>query len=272
MYCNPLLSRLLLLLCCLLMGGCNLRPKQTRLAGTEEDALQAEILRLETLSLDSVCPDTVPAETLPIAPPAKSRTALYLDSLGFVNIAQADSSIALDLMYTRADNFTGQVLYDDLREAYLHPDAMQSLQKAQRLLKELHPTYSLIVYDAARPMSVQQKMWDTVKGTSRYIYVSNPARGGGLHNYGLAVDLSILDENGIPLPMGTPVDHLGKEAHITDEAQLVAQGKITARERENRLLLRQVMKEAGFRPLPSEWWHFNRVSRQTAKAKYQVIP
>lgn len=236
-----------------LLSGCQQQPSSPSVSKKES------LTKIET------------ADTI-ITASSKSKTARYLDSLGFINIAQADSSIALDLMYTRADNFTGQVLYDDLREAYLHPDAMQSLQKAQRLLKELHPTYSLIVYDAARPMSVQQKMWDTVKGTSRYIYVSNPARGGGLHNYGLAVDLSILDENGIPLPMGTPVDHLGKEAHITEEAQLVAQGKITAQERENRLLLRQVMKEAGFRPLPSEWWHFNRVSRQTAKEKYQVIP
>lgn len=236
-----------------LLSGCQQQPSSPSVS--KKDSLT----KIET------------ADTI-ITASSKSKTARYLDSLGFINIAQADSSIALDLMYTRADNFTGQVLYDDLREAYLHPDAMQSLQKAQRLLKELHPTYSLIVYDAARPMSVQQKMWDTVKGTSRYIYVSNPARGGGLHNYGLAVDLSILDQNGIPLPMGTPVDHLGKEAHITEEAQLVAQGKITAQERENRLLLRQVMKEAGFRPLPSEWWHFNRVSRQTAKEKYQVIP
>ena len=31
-------------------------------------------------------------------------------------------------------------------------------------------------------------------------------------------------------------------------------------------------KEAGFRTLPSEWWHFNRVSRQTAKKKYRIIP
>lgn len=236
-----------------LLSGCQQQPSSH--SASKKDSLT----KIET------------ADTI-ITASSKSKTARYLDSLGFVNIAQADSSIALDLMYTRADNFTGQVLYDDLREAYLHPDAMQSLQKAQRLLKELHPTYSLIVYDAARPMSVQQKMWDTVKGTSRYIYVSNPARGGGLHNYGLAVDLSILDQNGIPLPMGTPVDHLGKDAHITEEAQLVAQGKITAQERKNRLLLRQVMKEAGFRPLPSEWWHFNRVSRQTAKEKYQVIP
>ena len=48
--------------------------------------------------------------------------------------------------------------------------------------------------------------------------------------------------------------------------------KLTEQERENRLLLRQVMKEAGFHPLPSEWWHFNRVSRQTAKERYRVIP
>ena len=93
-------------------------------------------------------------------------------------------------MYTRADNFTGTLLYEDLKEAYLHPDAMKSLKRAQRLLKEQYPGYSLIVYDAARPLSVQQKMWDVVKGTSKYIYVSNPSRGGGLHNYGLAVDIS----------------------------------------------------------------------------------
>ena len=48
-----------------------------------------------------------------------------------------------------------------------------------------------------------------------------PNRGGGLHNYGLAVDISIQDSLGQPLPMGTKVDHLGMEAHITDEIGLV---------------------------------------------------
>ena len=175
-------------------------------------------------------------------------------------------------MYTRANNFTGQVLYEDLHEAYLHPEALKSLLQAQKRLKEICPGYSLIVYDAARPMSVQQKMWNIVKGTPQYIYVSNPARGGGLHNYGMAVDISIVDAQGQPLPMGTPVDYLGKEAHITEEEQLVRTGKLTIHELENRRLLRKVMKEAGFRTLPSEWWHFNRVSRQTAKKKYQIIP
>lgn len=202
---------------------------------------------------------------------SQSKTGHYLDSLGMVNVGKADTTLKIDLMYTRADNFTGTVLYDDLHEAYLHPEAAEALVKAQKRLKELHPGYSLIVYDAARPMSVQQKMWNVVKGTSRNIYVSNPARGGGLHNYGLAVDVSIADETGRPLSMGTKVDHLGKEAHIDTEAAMVQQGIITAQDRRNRQLLRRVMTEAGYKPLRSEWWHFNFRSREEAKRNYKVI-
>ena len=202
---------------------------------------------------------------------SQSRTEHYLDSLGMVNIGKLDKTLKIDLMYTRADNFTGKVLYDDLHRAYLHPEAAKALLKAQKRLKELHPGYSLIIYDAARPMSVQQKMWNVVKGTSKNIYVSNPARGGGLHNYGLAVDVSIADEKGRPLSMGTKVDHLGKEAHIDTEASMVQQGIITARDRRNRQLLRRVMTDAGFKPLRSEWWHFNFRTREEAKRNYKVI-
>ena len=98
----------------------------------------------------------------------KSPMALYMDSLGLINIAELDNSIAISLMYTKADNFTGEILYDNLSEAYLHPHAAYALLKAQEALKALHPSYSLIIYDAARPMSVQRKMWDVVKGTSKY--------------------------------------------------------------------------------------------------------
>ena len=104
--------------------------------------------------------DMQPREECSPAPqPKKSAMALYMDSLGLVNIAELDSSITVKLMYTQADNFTGEVLYDDLSEAYLHPDAAYALVKAQEALKQLHPSYNLVVYDAARPMSVQKKMW-----------------------------------------------------------------------------------------------------------------
>ena len=50
-----------------------------------------------------------------------SATAQQLAKAGYVNIQDADPSIHVSLMYARADNFTGRVLYGDLREAYLHP-------------------------------------------------------------------------------------------------------------------------------------------------------
>lgn len=213
-----------------------------------------------------------PAAILSAQKPRKSRTARMLDSLGMVNIAEADSTIVISLMYSRPDNFTGKVLYHELKEAYLHPKAARALLKAQRLLRKLHPDYRLIVYDAARPLSIQREMWNVVKGTSRNIYVSNPAHGGGLHNYGLAVDISIIGGNGNPLDMGTPVDFMGKASHITNEQELVHKNIITKQALIHRLLLRHVMRQAGFHPLPTEWWHFNYCSRKVARKYYKLIP
>lgn len=199
-------------------------------------------------------------------------TAHRLRQMGLLNVADEDSTIAVDLIYARSDNFTGKLLYTDLSEAYLHPDAMKGLLAAQERLQSLHPDYRLIVYDAARPMSIQQKMWQTVRGTPQRIYVSNPANGGGLHNYGLAVDVSIIDKEGVALPMGTEVDFLGPEAHINHEGELIKQGKLTTEELSNRQLLRSVMRYGGFKTLPTEWWHFNWCSRDVARRNYKIIP
>lgn len=201
----------------------------------------------------------------------KSETALRLAAHGLVDVQDIDPSIAVSLVYATANNFTGQVLYDNLREAYLHPEAAEALVAAQAFLQQEVPGYSLVVFDATRPLSIQRKMWDLVKNTPQYFYVSNPNRGGSLHNYGLAVDLSIIDAGGNLLPMGTSFDHFGTEAHTTDEAALVKQGLITSAEKEHRELLRRVMRKAGFRVLHSEWWHFHLHGRETAKEHYTII-
>ena len=133
------------------------------------------------------------------AQPAKSQTGkteVALSQAGYVNVRELDPTLQVSLMYARADNFVGSVLYDDLRQAYLHPEAAAALVKAQKRLKQLRPELSLKIYDAARPMHIQQKMWNKVKNTSMKIYVSNPAHGGGLHNYGLAVDITLCDAKG----------------------------------------------------------------------------
>ena len=91
-------------------------------------------------------------------------------------------------------------------------------------------------------MSIQQKMWDKVKNTSKDIYVSNPANGGGLHNYGLAVDISICKLNGDTITMGTKVDHMSLASHVDNENNLVAKRIITKEAQQNRELLRLVMQ------------------------------
>ena len=65
-----------------------------------------------------------------------SATARSMAKQGFVDVTTLDSTIQVSLMYSRADNFTGRVLYKDLREAYLHPKAAKAVVKAQQLLKQ----------------------------------------------------------------------------------------------------------------------------------------
>ena len=202
----------------------------------------------------------------------QSATAKRMAEQGLVDILSVDSTIQVSLMYARPDNFTGKILYTDLREAYLHPKAAAALARAQQALRKLHPELSLKIYDATRPMSVQQKMWNTVAGTKQQNYVSNPRNGGGMHNYGLAVDITLCKAaTGDTLDMGTKVDFLGSYAHIDDEAGLVNRHIISKEAKQNRELLRKVMEEAGFKPLRTEWWHFNLVARAEAQAHYKAV-
>ena len=209
--------------------------------------------------------------TILAAEKPQGRLAVKMAEMGLVNIHDISPEIIVDLMYARDDNFTGQAMYRDLRQAYLRPEAAKAVGRAQAELSRSHPGYRLKIHDASRPMSVQRKMYNTVRGTSKARYVSNPRNGGGLHNYGMAVDISIVDDKGVELPMGTKVDHLGIEANIDREKTLVKNGKITEHERKNRLLLRREMTMAGFKPLRSEWWHFNLCTRAYARTHLPLI-
>lgn len=202
---------------------------------------------------------------------AKSLEEVFADR-GYVDITSVNPNIWVSLMYARDDNFTGEILYDDgIKSAWIHPDAAKALDKAQRELEVLSPGSHLLVKDAARPMSVQRRMYNAVKGTPKANYVGNPSRGGGLHNYGVAVDLTIVDANGSEFDMGTPVDHLGVEANIDRESQLVKEGVISENARQNRLLLRRVMKNAGFSTIRTEWWHFQLMTKTRAKQIYKLL-
>ena len=101
-------------------------------------------------------------------------------------------------------------------------------------------------------------------------YVSNPSKHGW-HNYGLAVDVTIEDIDGIPLDMGTGFDSFGPKSHIDKEDELVAQGALTAEQKSNRELLRSIMTEVGFEPLKTEWWHFQKYSKFDRNKKFKLL-
>lgn len=192
---------------------------------------------------------------------------------GLVDVQTLDPSILVELKYSTTDNFVGKDVYGDLTQAYLQPLVAQRLAAANKYLKQQHSDLRLLVYDAARPRTAQWNLWQALPQYSerqRRTYVADP-REGSIHNYGCAVDLTIATKDGVPLDMGTKYDYFGELAYPKAEQRLLKTGKLTKLQVENRLLLRSVMRQAGFLPIEYEWWHFNALSRAQAKQRYKIV-
>ena len=191
-------------------------------------------------------------------------------SVGIVNLTGIDSTIKLDLKYSTKDNFLKEVLYENVTSCFLQECAAIKLSKAQKYLDSIKPGYSLIVYDALRPRSAQFKMWDIVKGTPHQMYVGNP-HSGSIHNYGAAVDVSIVGTPGKEIDMGTPFDFFDDLAQPRYEDKFLKEGRLTTTQITNRELLRTVMTVAGYQGISVEWWHFNAFSKKYIQDTFPVI-
>ena len=192
---------------------------------------------------------------------------------GLVDVQKIDPTLKVDLKYSTTDNFIKEDVYGDLERAYLQPMAAEKLVKANQFLKQEKPNYTLLVYDGARPRGVTKIFWTRMSHlpyNRREDFVADPAKGS-IHNFGCAVDLTIADERGKALDMGTIFDFFGQEAEPRREAAMLKAGKLTPQQVENRKLLRRVMKKAGYTSIETEWWHYNAMSREKAKAKYGFI-
>jgi len=196
----------------------------------------------------------------------------YLRNFGLVDIQEVVPQIRVDLKYSSIDNFVGIDMYGDLDKAFSHPDIAEKLKKAYAYLQDEDSTLTLLVFDCVRPVFVQQKMWDTLKMPiqEKTKFLSNP-KNRSIHNYGAAIDISISTKSGEELDMGTPFDFIGKLAHPREERRLLKEGELTKKQIKNRVLLRKVMKKAGFFDIQTEWWHWNSCSRNTAKRKYKLV-
>lgn len=205
----------------------------------------------------------------------KSKNEKYarlLEEAGMVDLARVDSSIAVDMRYATSRNIVGKDLYRGFAACYLHPRAAYSLARAQRLIKERSPGYTIVVFDAVRPASVQQRLWDEAEVTpqQRQNFLSHP-HDYSLHNYGMAVDCSLADSSGQLLDMATPFDFPGELAYPVLEDRLHQQGFLSDVQLANRRLLRQAMVAAGFITNKYEWWHFSACTRREAASSYARI-
>lgn len=233
-------------------------PMNERDSMQSERFVETDISVLDTLSPEILKPDT-------------SELERSLIAQGLIDIQSLSPDIQVDLKYSSTNNFLGKDVYGTLNTCYLQPEVAQMLAQAQAFVKEEDPELNLLVFDGVRPRSVQLQMWEIVKGTPQQDYVAPPNGGGSMHNYGAAVDLGLIREDGTVIDMGTPFDFFGPMAQPRYETQYLQSGELTQEQAQNRWLLRNAMKKAGFHIILSEWWHFNAYERKETRMKFKII-
>lgn len=162
----------------------------------------------------------------------------------------------------------------------LRKGVVQALLEAQFLLEKRFPDWKIKIYDAYRPVGVQQFMvnhtynsllkelnlreqqlsaqkrqdlWGQVY--SIWAAPSLDQKMPPPHSTGAAVDVTIANERDENLNMGGEIDELhprsGPDYYISDQDGDNQQYQF------NRQLLNRVMTNAGFCRHSGEWWHFS---------------
>lgn len=187
----------------------------------------------------------------------------------FRNLADLPN-VRIDLRYASPNNFTGKDLYGNFRQAFLHEIAFEQFRRATKELQNRKPGFSFLVFDALRPRSSQRVLFSYVVGTPQEKYVANPDRGS-IHNYGFAIDLSLADEHGQEVNMGSGFDDFREISQPQLEAHFLKTGELSEIHFQNRLLLRECMRAGGFTVLPHEWWHFEARAADEVRAHFAIV-
>lgn len=175
----------------------------------------------------------------------QNSTSIYDNSLYNLKILNSfPHDMILDIRYASKNNFTKQVLYDaDI--AILRKETLDKLLKAHEEFKSLG--YKIKIWDAYRPFYIQKVLWDILPNNN---YIANPYKGGSNHNRACAVDITLTDLNGNELDMPSGFDEFSGKAHrsytFATDTQI-----------HNAELLKKIMMKHGFKPIYTEWWHFD---------------
>ncbi|MBF2006762.1 MAG: D-alanyl-D-alanine dipeptidase [Chlorogloeopsis fritschii C42_A2020_084] len=170
--------------------------------------------------------------------------------------------------------------YGEHSPYFLRQSVVDNLIAAQNYLQILHPDWHIQIFDAYRPVAVQQFMvnyafcgalrdrgfigielseiqrqeiWQEV-----YKIWAEPSldeKTPPPHSTGAAVDVTLVDDRGKIVDMGSPIDELSDRS--LPDYYLNSDRPQAQQYHANRLLLQNVMEKAGFKRNPREWWHFS---------------
>ena len=163
---------------------------------------------------------------------------------------------------------------------YLRQGVIDALIRAQFFLNKRNPGWHLKIFDAYRPVGVQQFMVDYTfdlivqkKGLQKekilpqqkqdiweevYQLWAAPSLDLKMpppHSTGSAVDLTLVNDKEETLDMGGAIDELSPRSipNYYATSPLLKEQQFHRR----RELLNQVMSYGGFQRHPKEWWHFS---------------
>lgn len=180
----------------------------------------------------------------------------------FVYLHSTAPHILQDIRYASDKNFIGAKIPGyQAQKCILTRETANALLEAANHLQSYN--LGLKVYDCYRPeravaafIAWSKDPHNQINKQTYYpridkkdLFKENYLATKSAHSRGSTVDVTLVDCNGKELAMGTHFDYLDStsnafDTHITDVAKM------------NRQLLRSVMVDAGFKPLPTEWWHF----------------
>jgi D-alanyl-D-alanine dipeptidase len=178
---------------------------------------------------------------------------------------------------------------------YLRQGVCDRLILAQNRLQQQRPGWRIQIFDAYRPIAVQQFMVDyTLRQLvqSRGLHLdrltdtqqqalleqvyqfwappSNDPATPPPHSTGAAIDLTLLDANGQVIDMGSAIDELSPRSYPQHFAH--SDNPSEGFYHQHRQLLYDCMATAGFTRHPNEWWHFSFGDQMWAWLRHRVQP
>ena len=171
------------------------------------------------------------------------KNEVIVNDTTFVNLKDYSKDFVYDMKYATSDNFLKAKVYD-CAECFLRLKTVKAMLNANA--EFMKKGYKIKIFDCYRPLDIQKRMWKIVPNPD---YVANPSKGS-IHNRGGAVDITLVDANGLALDMGTAFDFFGIEASHNYQ-------NLSQEIKSNRELLKTIMIQNGFNSLDSEWWHYN---------------